>query len=279
MEQISKLVPPSGVRGLKLTLVIAAYNSAKTLRKTLDSFVEQVYLEKECVVVDGNSKDETVEILTSYGDKIRWISEPDKGIYDAINKGIAISTGDALCIIGTDDFLPHPKTFNIIADAFQKFGTDAIYGDTFRVYAETMKLERYWKGEAYKRTKFENGWMPPHPGFYLKKSAYNNFGLYRNEFKIGGDYELMLRMLYKNNVSAAYIDEVLCVVTAGGASGHNYKLRSNEDKRAWQVNDLKPKFYTVFIKPFTKLGQFLYHRGMTIADVQKRGENYGLLID
>jgi glycosyltransferase involved in cell wall biosynthesis len=246
---------------MKISIVTISFNSAATIRDTIESVLSQDYPDIEYIIKDGGSKDDTLKIIKSFGNKIKLVSQPDKGIYDAMSQGVALATGEVVGIINSDDFYPDNQVIRRVAEAFNKHKTDAIYGDLQYVdYADKSKIVRDWKSGEYQRGRFLNGWMPPHPTFFLKKSVYDKFGLYDASFKSAGDYELMLRMLYKHQVSVAYIPHVQMLMRTGGVSNVTLKnrIRANqEDRRAWKINGLKPRFYTLFAKPLSKLGQFL----------------------
>jgi glycosyltransferase involved in cell wall biosynthesis len=245
---------------MKISIVSAAYNSAKTIRDTIESILSQDYPDKEYVVADGGSTDGTIEILKSYGDKIKWISEPDKGIFDAMSKGVKMATGDVVGIIGSDDFYANNQVFSKVAAEMQKTGASSAYGDLFYVENENVtKVVRKWKSGEYSRENFLTGWMPPHVAFFLKKAAYDEFGVYDKSFKGSGDYELMLRMLYKHELSSCYIPEVLTYMRTGGNSNGTLKSywRSNqEDRLSWKINEIEPHWYTLLLKPISKISQF-----------------------
>jgi glycosyltransferase involved in cell wall biosynthesis len=243
----------------RISIITVSYNSAKTIKDTIDSVLSQDFPEIEFIIVDGHSNDGTQEIVKSYGDKIsKFVSEKDKGIYDAFNKGIRLATGDIIGFIGSDDFYPNASVIKKVAESFKKNHTDSLYGD-IQYINEESKIVRYWKAGKYKTSKFVLGWMPPHLSFYLKRDIYQKFGLYKDNFLIAGDYELMLRMLYKHKITTQYLPEVLVTMRIGGASTKNINNRiiaNMEDRQAWVSNGLKPKFYTLFLKPLLKIPQF-----------------------
>lgn len=246
---------------MKVSVVTITYNSEKTLKDTIESVLSQDYPNIEYIVVDGSSSDGTLEILKNYPDKIRWISEKDKGIYDAMSKGVAMATGDIVGIINSDDFYPDNKVVRRVVEKFASSDADAVYGDLQYVDHHDITLQkRNWISGEYDRNNFLRGWMPPHPTFFLKREAYEKFGLFDPTFKSAGDYELMLRMLYKHNLKAGYIPHVQMKMRAGGVSNVSVKNRwraNREDKRAWKINDLKPRWYTFIAKPLSKVFQWL----------------------
>ena len=250
---------------MKISIVTATYNSAETIKETIESVLNQDYPNVEYIIVDGASKDGTDVVVNSFGDRInKFISEPDKGIYDALNKGIKAATGDVIGIIGADDFYPNNQVLSTVAEAFLKYDVDSLYGDKQYVDPiDTEKVVRYWKAGEFNPLNFEKGWMPPHLSFYLKKSIYDKHGLYHPNFKCSGDYELMLRMLYKYKISSRYLPKLLITMRAGGTSNASFQHRitaNKEDRKAWVMNDLKPRFYTLWLKPISKIHQ-LFSRG------------------
>jgi glycosyltransferase involved in cell wall biosynthesis len=246
---------------LKISIITVCYNSKDFIRKTLETVASQNYGDIEHVVIDGGSTDGTVEILKEYTGKINWISEPDKGIYDAMNKGVKLATGDAIGTLGAGDFYPNLQVISKVAAAFEKYKTEAIYGDKQYVNPEnTEKIVRYWNPGEYKIENWLEGWMPPHQSFYLRKTAFEKYGLYIDEFRSAGDYELLLRMLYKHKLKAKYIPELLVTMLTGGTSTASFsnRIKANlEDRKAWEMNNIVPKWYTLYWKPLGKVLQFL----------------------
>jgi glycosyltransferase involved in cell wall biosynthesis len=246
---------------LKISIITVCYNAEANIQETIESVLAQDYDNVEYIIIDGKSSDKTVNIIEKFKGKLTYISEPDKGIYDAINKGLKLAAGDIIGIIGADDFYPSPDVLSTVADTFQKSETEAVYGDKQYVNPDdTKKIVRYWKSGLYNIENWLNGWMPPHLSFYLKKSVYDKYGHYKTDFTCSGDYELMLRMLYKNKVSAVYIPKVLMTMRNGGTSTASWKhrLKANmEDRKAWEINGLKPRWYTLLWKPLSKVTQLL----------------------
>lgn len=246
---------------MKISVVTITYNSAATLRDTIESVLAQEYSNIEYLIIDGESTDATINIIKSYSDnRIKWISEPDKGIYDAMSKGKRIATGDVVGVLNSDDFYPDNRALDRVANAFTNEAIDAVYGDLKYVdHQDISKTTRNWVSGMYDRENFLWGWMPPHPTFFLRKSAFEKYGYYNPGFKSAGDYELMLRMLFKNNLKALYIPHVQVTMRAGGVSNSSIKnrIRANqEDRKAWKLNDIKPRWYTLFMKPLSKLQQW-----------------------
>lgn len=182
-------------------------------------------------------------------------------MYDALNKGIDIASGDIVGILNADDFYIDKEVISKIVNQLETAGSDSIYADLYYVdEKDTDKISRYWKSGAYIKKNFKYGWMPPHPTFFVKKEVYNKWGKFNLSFSSAADYELMLRFLFKNNVSTTYLNEVIVKMREGGMSNVSLRnrLRANrEDKRAWKVNGLRPASYTLLAKPLRKITQFI----------------------
>jgi len=246
---------------MKISLITSTFNSAATVQATFDSVRSQCLEDFEYIVVDGGSKDSTLSIIEQNLDIIdHYVSERDYGIYDALNKGIMLATGDIVGFIHSDDLLASPQVLQRISDAFNGSDTDAVYADLLYVdRINSEKIIRHWKSQPYKQNLFFRGWMPAHPTFYLKKSLYLKNGLYDTSFRISADYELMLRMLFKHNIEATYVPEVLVKMRVGGESNLSLKNRwraNQEDARAWKKNGIRPYPWTRWIKPLSKVVQF-----------------------
>lgn len=246
---------------MKVSIITVCYNSAATIRDTIRSVSAQDHADIEFIVVDGGSTDGTLEIIKEEAGQIaQWISEPDKGLYDAMNKGIAMATGHVIGILNSDDLYQDNRVISDVVAQFDSAPIDCVYGDLVYVAAENLdEVKRYWKSGSYHRKAFINGWMPPHPTFFVKRSCYEAFGTYDIAFRTSADYELMLRFLFKNYCSAAYLPRILVRMREGGQSNVSLinRLRGNkEDRQAWQKNGLSPRFYTLSVKPLRKIGQF-----------------------
>jgi len=247
---------------LKVSILTVVYNGAATIAHCIDSVLAQDYPNVEYIVVDGNSKDGTQEIVRSYGDKIaRFLSEPDAGIYDAMNKGIQLATGDVVGILNADDFYAYPSVISEVASLLSAADVDASYGDLEYIDASDATLvRRKWVSGAYKVGAFLNGWMPPHPTFFVKKKVYEAYGHFRLDLGSAADYELMLRFIHREKIRLAYLPKVLVKMRAGGVSNSTFKNRiaaNRNDRMAWKINNLRPRFYTLWLKPFRKILQFI----------------------
>ncbi|WP_255748870.1 glycosyltransferase family 2 protein [Pontibacter liquoris] len=247
---------------VKISLITIVYNNCETIAEAIESVLGQTYPHIEYIVVDGNSTDGTVAVVKSYGARIsQFVSEPDQGLYDAINKGILLATGEVIGLLHADDIFFNAEAVATVAQTFLKQETDSVYGDLLYVRKEnTNNIVRNWVSGSYRREKFIYGWMPPHPTFYVKKACFENYGLYNTRLKSAADYELMLRFLYKHQITTRYIPEKLVKMRVGGKSNATWRnrIRANrEDQAAWHLNGLKPHFYTRFLKPLRKLMQYL----------------------
>ena len=247
---------------MKISIVTVVFNGASTLRSCIDSVLSQDYGLIEYIIVDGNSTDGTVEVVKSYGTKIhKFISEPDKGIYDAMNKGIELATGDVIGILNADDFYSSDTVISGIVKAMATNDAEGAYGDLEYVDAvDNGIIKRNWKSGEYKAGAFLNGWMPPHPTFFLKKSLYQRHGNFRLDMGSAADYELMLRMIHKIGIKLVYVPRVLVKMRAGGVSNSSIANRisaNQNDRKAWKINGLTPHFYTLWLKPLRKILQFM----------------------
>jgi len=246
---------------MKISIITVSYNSAATIRDTIDSVLGQDYKNVEFIIVDGKSTDETAAIVQSYGTAITtFISEKDKGLYDAMNKGIALATGEVIGILNSDDFYAHDQVLSKVASAFHE-NADGLYADLVYVSAENpKKIVRTWKSGNYTENAFLKGWMPPHPTFFVRRSVYEKYGRFTDQLKSAADYELMLRFIHKHKIPLVYLPEITVHMRAGGKSNASLKNRlkaNKEDRLAWKLNNLKPGTFTFLRKPLSKLAQFL----------------------
>lgn len=245
---------------MKVSIITIAYNSSQTINETVESVFKQSYDDIEYIVIDGQSADNTVEIIKSYGDNIsKYISEKDNGIYDAMNKGVKLAKGDIIGFINADDKLNSNDCISEIVKVFQIHNADVVYGD--KIYTEsnnTDKVVRYWKAGEYNKNNFKKGWMPPHLSTYIKRGFYEKYGKFRTDFKIAADYELMFRFMYKYNAKSKYLPKVIARMRAGGISNKSLKniLISNyEVYKSWRVNGFIVSPLIIARKPLGKATQ------------------------
>tara|TARA_B100000963_G_scaffold273605_1_gene241817 strand:- start:4 stop:774 length:771 start_codon:yes stop_codon:yes gene_type:complete len=248
-------------KDLKISIITVALNSANTIEDTIKSIISQDYKNIEYIVIDGGSTDRTLEIIKKYKSNISFFSsEQDDGIYDAMNKGIVAATGDIIGILNSDDFYPNSFIVSNVAKSFIKYSCDAVYGDLVYVKSnDVSKIKRYWQAGYYTTSKIKNGWMLPHPTFFVKKIMYERYGYYDTGLKSSADYEMILKLLYKYNISAYYIPMILVKMRVGGESNRSLlnRIKANrQDSLSWTRNQLKKPFLIRIKKPLQKLRQF-----------------------
>jgi glycosyltransferase len=259
---------------MPLSLITPTYNSAKTLTDTIESIVVQIEKypeiakELEYIIIDGASSDGTKEIIQKYQNKlpelnIKFISEPDKGIFDAMNKGIRMATGDIVGIINSDDFYYNTDALSKVIQAFKTDESiDAVYGDLMYVDNDNIKKQtRYWKAGEYKEENLNWGWSIPHPTFFVRRRVYEKLNkIFDTSLSIAADYELTFRLLKINKINVKYIREILVTMRDGGSSAKNIGQRIKgwkEQRLVWKINSIKiPPFFTTR-RIINKLGQFL----------------------
>lgn len=245
---------------MKISLVTVSYNSAKTIEDTIQSVLSQTWKDVEYLIIDGGSTDGTCDIVKKYRDSIAgFVSEPDYGIYDAMNKGIRLATGDVIGFLNADDVYTNKMVLEKVATAFIELDVDSVYGDLCYVAHDNMnKVVRYWKAGRFTPTSFRRGWMPPHPTFFVKKAVLDNYGAFDPTFRLSGDYELILRLLYKHRITTHYLEFCMVKMRVGGAGNRwiESRLIANlEDRLAWKKNQLRPSPLTTFLKPLRKVFQ------------------------
>jgi glycosyltransferase len=245
---------------MKISIITATYNSLKHLPASLQSISSQSYPNIEWIVVDGNSTDGTKEFIEANSSKItNWVSEADKGIYDALNKGIGMASGDIIGFLHSDDFFSSPIILEEIANQFKNIDTDAVYGDLEYVSStDSSKIVRYWKSKAFHPKLLKQGWMPAHPSLFLKKEVYTKHGLFDLNFKIAADYDFMLRILKDESLAFSYLPQVITNMRVGGASNAfgNLVLKMKEDWKALGKNKIPLRARALFLKNVSKIKQF-----------------------
>jgi glycosyltransferase involved in cell wall biosynthesis len=247
---------------MKISIITVCFNSESTIEHAVRSVLSQEKVNLEYIVIDGGSSDQTLVILDRYRKDIQQlVSEKDEGIYDALNKGIALATGDVIGILHSDDFYTSPTALFQVMQKLEQEKTDAVYGDLQYVNRDNPdKIFRNWISGPYTEGLFLKGWMPPHPVFFAKRACYQAFGAFNTRFKTSADYELMLRFILKHRIKLSYLPQVLVKMRVGGKSNVTLlnRLKANrEDRLAWKINGLKPGWFTLTLKPLSKLRQFL----------------------
>lgn len=248
---------------LKISIITVTYNSAATIAGCIASVNEQTYPDMEHLVIDGASKDNTIGIIRNMPNRIsQLISEPDKGIYDAMNKGIALATGDVIGILNSDDFYTSNDVIAKIVSAFEKEQVDGVYGDICFVRPENLnKVVRYYSARWFNPSLFRFGFMPPHPSVYIRRTCFQEMGYYKDDYKIAADYELLIRFLKVNRIKTRYLN--FCVVTmrTGGDSTRNLKsnwILNKEIVRGCRENGIYTNMMILLFKYTFKISGVLF---------------------
>ena len=248
---------------MKVTIITPTFNSVKTLRNNLNAVSRQTHQHIEHIFIDNCSTDGTLELLQAYPHISKIVSEPDGGIYDAMNKGIALATGDIIGILNSDDYLAHENTIANIVAAFIQNPVEAVYGNLIYVHAHNPdKIKRVWIAGGYDPKLYYYGWTIPHPTLYVRRAVYEKYGTYNTNLRWAADYEMILRLTLKHQLSIKPLREVLVYMLAGGAGNKNLgtRLKVNlEDRKAWEEVGLTPKWFTLHLKPVRKIWQFVIH--------------------
>ena len=245
----------------KVSIITVCYNASDVISKCLDSVEEQVAddFTVEHIVIDGGSNDGTVGIVKGHNSPDHFTTENDDGLYDAMNKGVAIATGDIVAFLNSDDVYSNPKVISDVVAEFRSTNSHAVFGDLVVFDPKNNdNIVRKWK--AGPKGNFKHGWMPPHPSLFIRTSAFKLYGDFNLEFQFSADYEWMIRTLYAENLPLSYLPCNLVKMRAGGLSNASLRNRFKahiEDYRAWKVNRLTPYPWTIFIKPLRKITQFI----------------------
>ncbi|MCC7245099.1 MAG: glycosyltransferase [Saprospiraceae bacterium] len=246
---------------LKISIITPVYNSGKTLDDTLKSVASQDYPAIEHIIVDGLSADNSLEIAAGYPHVSRVISEKDKGLYDAINKGIKAATGNYIGILNADDFFPENNIISQVAAKLEQSATDVLYGDiAFISINNIRRITRLYTARQWHPAMFIKGYMPPHPSCYIKKSCYEQLGLYKTDYKIAADYELLIRFIHTNQLKTAYLPLTIVYMRPGGISTRNISSRivlNQEIVRACAENGLKTSMPRLMMKYLNKSMEYI----------------------
>lgn len=250
---------------MKISIITATFNSEKTLQDTLDSVLRQDYRNIEHIIIDGGSMDSTVDIIRAYASKttshsVKWVSEKDRGIYDAMNKGIAMATGDVIGILNSDDYFTSNDVVSKLIKPFSDEEIDAVYGDIHFIHdKEREKITRYYSSKRFSPFWIRFGFMPAHPSLYVRKEIYDKVGLYKLDYKIGADFEMVVRMFHVHKIKAHYINMDFVTMRNGGASTsgvQSHKLLLQEDARACRENGLYSNQFLISLKYLYKVFEF-----------------------
>jgi glycosyltransferase involved in cell wall biosynthesis len=251
---------------MKISVITPVFNGERTIRSCIESVLEQNFSSREHVIVDGASSDKTIDIIKQY--QLKWISEKDKGIYDALNKGIILSTGDIISILGSDDMYSHPDIFQKIADTFDRNpDTDIVYGDMIFVDRnDTSKITRYWKSSPFRPGLFKKGWLPQNHTLFIRRHVFEKYGLFNLQFEIA-DYELQYRFFEKLNLKTLYVPGITVTMRSGGVSNSSLQNIYNNMKGIYDI--------LIFYKvkhPFTYIINTLFYRFKQVfipSDIKK----------
>jgi len=247
------------MHNLKISLITVAFNAEKTIERSINSVLGQKFNNLQYIVIDGGSTDGTKKIIDQYSDKISVIvSEPDNGIYDAMNKGIMLADGDIIGTINADDFLADDSVLSDVAEAFAQRDTDILYGDLDFI-DPNEKVVRKWRSGRYHNGMFNRGWMPPHPTFYCRKTLFDAHGAYSLEYGSAADYELMLRFIHAHKANVFYLNKIMVKMYIGGVSNKSIGNRVKAllyDLKAMRNNDIIFPYITIIFKPLRKILQF-----------------------
>jgi glycosyltransferase involved in cell wall biosynthesis len=250
---------------LKVSVITVSLNCANTISEAINSVLGQTYPDIEYIIIDGASTDGTREIIESYGNRItKTVSEPDNGLYDAINKGIRLATGDIVGILNSDDFLHDNWVIQRVAEAFYENENQAVIGDVqFVDPVNTSRVVRYFSSKRFTTGKFRFGFMPPHPSFYARRELFATFGYYKTDYKIAADFELILRFMLVNRIKFKYIEMPFVSMRTGGLSNKSFLSNitlNNEIARACRENGLKTNYFFIYSKYVSKIFQFFGRR-------------------
>jgi glycosyltransferase involved in cell wall biosynthesis len=247
---------------MTVTIITVSFNSAKTISDTLQSIALQTYPKIEHIIIDGASKDHTLDIIRQFPHVAKVISEPDKGIYDAMNKGINMATGDIIGILNSDDFYGATDLIQKVVDAFEQQQIDAVFGDVTFVQPNNLKkVVRYYSSKRFHPKKFEFGYMPAHPTFFTKKETYEKYGMFKTNYHISADYELLIRLLYVHKLKYHYLNYSMVTMRAGGVSNSSLKhiyILNKEIVRACEENGIKTNMFKLSLKFFRKISEFIF---------------------
>jgi glycosyltransferase involved in cell wall biosynthesis len=248
---------------MKVSVITVCFNSEKYIRATIQSVLSQTYANIEYIIVDGGSTDGTLAIIKSYGNKIsKLISQPDKGIYDAMNKGLFMATGDIVGFLNSDDMFSQSTSIELIVNAFKDSSADSVFSNLYYVKQEAPdEIVRHWQTGEFAVGSFCKGWHPAHPTFYVKREVYNRYGLYDLEFPLAADFEIMLRFLERYKISTEYLPNVLIKMRLGGATNRSFKniyLQNKECIRAFHKNNIKVSSLYPLYRLLPKFIQYIH---------------------
>ena len=249
---------------MKISIITVTYNSAATVRDTIESVLKQTHQDWELIIKDGGSKDNTLDICRAFesitGGRIHIYSSPDKGIYDAMNQGILAATGEVVGLLNSDDFYTTIDVLETVSSAFENGDMDAIYGDIHYVKDDDLgKCVRYYSSAKFTRDRMMRGYMPAHPSFYCRREVYLKYGLFDTSFKVAADFEQLLRLIYIQKIKTQYINKDFVTMRMGGASNDGLNSRitiMQEHLRGFKINGIKNNIFRLSTRYFSKLLEY-----------------------
>jgi len=247
---------------MKVSIITVVFNNVSTIKTAIESVLNQTYNNIEYIIIDGASTDGTLEQIRLYSNRIdQIVSEPDKGIYHAMNKGLKLAQGDIIGMLNADDFFCDSNVITKVVKEFNDENLDAIYGDVQYVNSKNLKkIVRYYSSKHFHPKKFKYGFMPAHPSFYVKKNIFDDFGYYKEDYIIASDYELLIRFIYKGNLKYKYLEFPFVTMRTGGVSNKSLKSRfilNMEILRACKENGIKTNLINVYSKYFRKMFELI----------------------
>lgn len=247
---------------MKISIITVTYNSAETIADCITSVANQTYGDIEHLIVDGASTDDTVELIEAQaGEFVKILSEPDNGLYDAINKGIILATGDIIGILHSDDLYASNDILEQVVERMEMLNADILYGDLLYVDRDNAdKIIRYWESKDFSQKQLSRGWMPAHPTVFARKEVYDKWGSFDLQYKIAADYDFLVRILQDNSLNVEYLPEVITKMRVGGASNkslRNIIRKSKEDYMIMRRREIRFPMRAIVYKNLSKLGQFL----------------------
>ena len=245
---------------MKISIITSTFNSGSTVADTFKSVLSQTYKDIDYIVVDGASSDNTLDIIRQYegafGGRMRWISEKDGGVYDAMNKGISMAKGDVIGFLNSDDFFTSNDCLQTIVDAFAASDIDATYGNVHYVNSDDLKLMvRFYSSKRFRPSLMRLGFMPAHPSFYCKREIYEKYGNFDTSYKIASDFELILRFIYVNKIKTRYIAKDFVTMRTGGLSNSGFRSHQqimSDHRKALKANHVYSNFFILCLRYFYK---------------------------